>query len=1133
MKKPLAVFLAILFALAMTVPALADDPTPSPTPAPAAKMHVVVTLDDLGAPAMYVQSGTLTCQTMEGALYVLSAKGSVTFDSNDFTCSGTVTWHVYYGYGGSHYSQGGAWAAITDTDPFYYDAEAEANLHEYSRSIGTFTNGSGAAPLDGELYSIRHGSYGTTNSTTPVTTYLYVHDSTRPPCDTHWDDVSTVASGTIAATNEAGLAASLVVASEYRLTVWDGPWNDGSSDRYDTALKIGSDDWTPTSDFATNPDGPLDCSEGDPLDPGKLTLYFHATDVDWKIRVNDIAGEFADNTGSMEFQLDLVQPFAPSGCDSLYLRGALVASGSISATSSAGVHPGYSTKESPYYAGNWIEIVTSGGPWRDAGSPPDLFTVAIKNADGTWSELSAAPGTGCSVPNGDYIDAWYQLPNSDGVYLRVDDEGGVWGNNSGSMSYTIYATTYSPVPPAGCAELYQLGDQITTVSVPASSEIGVKLGDLYSPKEVTTQSYFAIETSGIWYDNSTPEVWAGLAASTSVASDWSDIWNYPTVACAVQLDPIGHWRVYLPVNKDANKYWVRAQEYLDSSWDNNSGSFTVTVYKATYYRVPGYEPGPMPGAGACEPYFTKGAADAAVTILATNDLGDALPVLTSAKIYAVETSAGPWHEGDDDVDSYEVAISTDDGATWENLVAFSSSVCAQSADGQHILVYFQALAGRHYKIRVYDPYDSFAGNSGSIDYKLYEHVVPVGTGNCSDDYNLHLITVTDPKIPANNPGGVNVKLSKEPAPTDIWAIEIRDVDYWYYTATPDEHHEDAQISSDNGSNWSVFGPGLAMGICIVQSKEAPDSGEPYEQLYRIYFQTPGGALKLRLNQDFDKENPTAAGQLWYSLYGAVPKEQPCNDKECPQPPVPVPPGWQAECYENYLRPNYLFKNVGLQLPSIDFGALGSISFPAIPFPVPAVDDWIAYLQWTVRSYFAWCPEHTAVLEGLPLTLTQYEPFGTFAEVTAAVDHINDLLDGLVPKEGGENMTTYAPYSVIFQSGGGETASNSFQGLLPVLDKESPWAWTSGKLTTDIGTDVHYDLVTGSGGETDDGYIDYCTNIFDAHMGQTVSAAMCSLVNLARGAPLLWIVIQMASDVGLIFAFVQYLKKHWIDPRMGA
>ena len=1134
MKKLLAIFLSILFAAGMIIPAAADGPTPEPTPEPPNKMGVIVRAWVNSGAGTYIQSGEIQCTTIEGGFYTLSALGSISFNSNDFTCLGELVWHVYHGYGGSHYSEGGVAAQVFDSDQFYYDSDFQTNgtsqiPYDFPNHLFPQLNGYGEAPAvttgpeDG--FGTEQGGYGKWFEDASITTYFYIHNSTKPPCSQNWQTVSTVGSGSIAATNESGVPATLVVGNEYRLTVSGGPWNDGAADRHDTAVKIGSDAWTPLSDFATGPQ--TDCTQGDPLDPTKQIVVFKSTDAAWKIRVNDLDGEFGDNSGGMNFLLETVQPLNPVGCESQFLRGNELVNGTIPANNSSGVHPFVAPP--PPFSASWIEIVTSGGPWQNNSTGGDRYDIAIRNPDGSWSELSAATHTGCSTENAPYIDAFYQLPTNDGIQLRVNDDDGNW-TNSGSMNYTIYAANYSPNPPGGCAALYHLGDQIKTVNVDASQKDGAKVGSLFTGKDISdgteNQVYYAIETSRVWYDGTTPEVWGALAASktTPTDSDWHDISTFPTVACAVMLDPIGHWRVYIPVDKNADNYWVRAQEYLDTTWANNSGSLNFTIYKATYERVPDYTPGTMPGAGLCDAYYTKGTAEPAVTIWADNKDGYALPVLTAAKIYAVETSAGPWSNNGSN--SYEVAISDDDGANWHNLSAWDSAVCAQSADGNHILVYFQALAGRHYMLRVYDPAATFGDNSGTINYLLYKNVTVSNLGNCADNYTVHEVAVADPKIPGWNPSGVKVNISKESAST-VYAIEINATDYWHYFLTPGEHRYDAEISTDNGSHWAYFGPALAIGLCIIQMNEPADDNY-YSKVYKIYFNAPKAATLLRTRS----VDATAEGYLTYRLYKGSATPNPS-----PNPPSPAPPEWQAVCYENYLRPNYLFKMVAFQLPGINFGSLGTITFPSISIPLPAVDDWIAYLQWTVRSYFAWCPEHTAMLETIPSVLNRYEPFGTILELKDAITSFSDKVDAAFG--GGGEGSGFAPYSVVFNASGGESGGADWQGILPVVNDNSPWAWSgSGPLTTNIGTDSHFDITGGEGGgesmpNDTQNYVDFCRSIFEANLGPAVSTGLCVMVQTARTMPFIWILIQLCMDVGVIWGFIKYIQKNWVNKIMAS
>jgi hypothetical protein len=1139
MKKPLAVIfslvLALTFALSLAFPAAADDPTPTPTIAPPALMSVELTVG--AANHNDTRSGSVQCVTEEGGFYESStptwpAYSTLYFVTAGFTCLGEVTFEQTGSF--ELESDGLILIRVATTAKTYFDSDFQSNGTDVANyEYGPFINGKGET-----TETISHGGYmkritpwPNDSGDYPLTSYIFVHDTTKPPCDTEWETADVIATGTIGATGETGVPETLVVGSEYRLTVWGGPWNDGTDPtRRDTAVKVGAaGDWTPLSDFV-NSDA-AECSQGDPLDPTKVIVVFPATDADFAIRVNDLAGQFADNSGNMSFLLERVQPRNSGGCENQYLQGNLITSGTIPAADVNGVQVNMGT--SPYYAGSWIEIDTSGGPWLNDGVPPSHYDVAIKNPDLSWSELTASPYTACSVTVGNYVKVWIQLPNNNGIRLRVNDTA-AWTGNTGSMGYTIYSSTFSPNPPGGCAANYTLGDLIKTVQAPGNFEQGVALGDLSSGQDVTGGEegyvgYFVIETEGIW-NNGTP---SGNLPSTAAAitygttlpatGDFHNLLDYSEATCVVQLDPVGHLRVYIPNSAHTNQYSVRAQD-MYGSWDNNSGNLFFKIYEATNLQPPGYIPGDPPGPGTCDAYYTKGAAATTYTLYGSQETWVNLPVLTSGKIYALETADGPWTN--DTTPSYEIEIS--DGTTEWNLVDFTGAACEQSADGNHILMYFQALAGRHYKIRVYDPGGVFTDNTDHIHVIQYDTVVPtLPGGDCSDNYTLTELRVPDNRIPIN-PSGVTIGdnptgPSNGFTPGNVYAIMINGTDYWRFLATLTEHRFDSSISSDNGSNWSAFDPDWSMASCAIQMNQPLNT---YERQYKIYFTAGTGTIKMRAGSE---SSPLlASGNLTYTLYGATP----VTPGGTPTPPgTGLPPEWEAQCSESYLRPNYLFKMVSFQLPALTFGSLGSITFPVWSVPIPAVDDWIAYLEWSVRSYFAWCPQHTAALQAIPTTMNDYEPFGTINEVNTSFDHLNTLMDQL-QTSGGESAP-YAPYSVVFDTGGGASGSSGWQGIMPVVSSDSPWAWSGSGPSTYVQPSIPdpFTTTTVTGGE--ESYIDYCQAIFDAHFGLAVGSAMCFVTNVARGVPLLWILVQLGMDVGSVVGIIAYIQKRWVDPRMSA
>jgi hypothetical protein len=685
--------------------------------------------------------------------------------------------------------------------------------------------------------------------------------------------------------------------------------------------------------------------------------------------------------------------------------------------------------------------------------------------------------------------------------------------------------------------------------VGGSQQNGLRVGSLFTGQDVsanggegTPTAYIAVETSNAWYNGSSPYATGGLVSSTGTpgASTWQDLPTATGVACAVKIDPIGHYRVFIAVSNLTNNYWIRAQDNIDQTWSNNSGQLTFSFYNVINLSVPGYVPGQgPPGAGACDAYYTKGTATSTSSISATNQSGVVLSTLASGKTYAIETTAGPW--SNNGASSYDMAISDDNGATWTSLVNYPHLTCAEDTGsgatlGEHYLVYFQALAGRVYKLRVYDPGGNFSDNTGSMGYSLYGNVVIAGLGtDCSASYQLTRITTANATIPTNNPGGVAIP-EINVADGSTYAIEIASSPSWYYVNQLTDPRYDAQISEDNGATWYDFKPLWSSALCTMQLNQSlTEQGK----IYRIYFTAPAGQIiKMRVNQSNMLE--TAQGSLNFILYGTTHT----NGTTPGNPPItnaPTPPSWVLDCYENFLRPNSFFELASLSSISIPFGSLGTITLPNIPIPIPAVDTWISYLAGSVRSFFAWCPENTAALSVLSTLLVQYEPFGTINDVHGILLDLQGKVTGM-QSSGGEGQN-FVPYSVLFGAIGGQSSDGGgFQGILPVLGSDSPWM--GGKLKWGAGSQAVY----ASGGEvapitalapvdptpgswndpTQQSYYQYCMGILAPHVGQSTSTGECAALALAKTAPLVWVLLQLLSDAGSIFTFVVYIQKKWID-----
>lgn len=113
--------------------------------------------------------------------------------------------------------------------------------------------------------------------------------------------------------------------------VGQGPWNDGTTDKWDVALsKDNGVTWVPVSMSNTDI---IDCASQNIIDH-TMTAKFTVTEGDvWKIRVNDTDGAFADNTGNMAYKFYVL-------CDGMACTGSVpndaVGPGSIPAVSVSG-----------------------------------------------------------------------------------------------------------------------------------------------------------------------------------------------------------------------------------------------------------------------------------------------------------------------------------------------------------------------------------------------------------------------------------------------------------------------------------------------------------------------------------------------------------------------------------------------------------------------------------------------------------------------------------------------------------------------------------------------------------------------------------------------------------------------------
>lgn len=933
-------------------------------------------------------------------------------------------------------------------------------------------------------------------------------------CNAQYRQTSSIVSGgSIPATSETGTQATLIDGAKYLLRTYGGPWNDGANDRYDTALRFGSDSWQAIGGFEIYGAERLCTQQTD--DPNEHIVIFQASDTIFHIRVNDASGQFANNTGSMSFDLIRVESINGLPCQYQFMAGAAaIESGTIPANYANGINA--IPLGGQVSVGDWVSITTSGGPWHNNGRGEGYYDIALRDPYGDWSPLTGSSLSNCYVMNGNYITAYVQITNINNLWLRVNDTDDNW-SNTGSINYSIYKATYSPYPPGDCASYYQLGDEIGLVSVNANDGLGASLTSQERPRggEIEQQRFIAVETSGIWSNMIHSSGTGAIAYETGSVPSWHSMTNYPDASCIVKLDPIGHYRVYIPIvynqsdlqseQWSINHFFFRVDA---SDFGSNLGGLRFTVYQATKLQTtaPSSE---MPAADACDGTYTKDSIIRGFNIAADNSLGYYLPLMNTNNLYAIETSDGPWMN-DGITPSYQVEISDDDGTTWTLLHEYPPRLCASSSDGNHVTIYIQPLEGRRYKVRVSDPDGNYIdGNSGTMKVTTYlAHAATsvLQWATCANNYYVSDLNIPSPanQVPATSSGGVQIN-SIETGKT--YALEITD-DHFWTEGTNYNPRYDAEVSKDNGATWvdMSLDNNISWALCIVHTNGAPWSP------YRLYFTASNGPYRLRVNDQNGNFNDNN-GYLTYILYSTSE-----TGNTIPGNTNQLPPDWAAACYDVCNRPTSIF-----DWQEVNLGTIMSVEIK-FSLPIPAFADWIEWARCAFQKFISWCPEHTQALKGIFSNLGNKEPFGTFLEVETGMQRIKARADAFIASSttGGEGHGFTPPSSVIWGSSSGGEGGNGFniwQGVTGLIPESSPWRGGPIQLV--------------QGGETDaqkadkEAYISYCESVMVIHFGDA-SVSMCKLIGLLRELGLFFFFLQIGLDVSAGVGVFVYIKTQWID-----
>jgi hypothetical protein len=306
--------------------------------------------------------------------------------------------------------------------------------------------------------------------------------------------------------------------------------------------------------------------------------------------------------------------------------------------------------------------------------------------------------------------------------IKSNFNGTVWG----------YPVCYGDLPepdPPSCADNYTLGDTLTTSAVNSASSAGQMLEFPISPGE-----FYALEfTAPPWIDNGTTEASyeadiAVMWPPTPPLATWVHLKEWPGV-CIEDLEE-GRYRAYFQgdILTSQGFYGIRARdmETVDN-YANNNGNLSYILKEAGYNPLP----------SSCSSQFTDMALRNSAQIWTDRPNGYPLPLagpLEPNQWYALEVNDFPYFDNGNS--SYRLEISTDNGATWQDLETWAYCVNRNSWDS--FTYYFQSVAGVWLQIRAHDGNGAYWDNEGILNYNLYYsfNYTPPEGGNCSSNFSI-------------------------------------------------------------------------------------------------------------------------------------------------------------------------------------------------------------------------------------------------------------------------------------------------------------------------------------------------------------------------------------------------------------
>jgi len=385
----------------------------------------------------------------------------------------------------------------------------------------------------------------------------------------------------------------------------------------------------------------------------------------------------------------------------------------------------------------------SGGPWNDGAV--SRLDVAYSWDGIEWARLSGqVDEVSCTDDLETGGQMYYFLAQSDTLYLRVNDLADEFDDNTDEMDYAIYGVVGSGE--TGCGGNYTLGSLVFEESWDAT------FNDWQVP---SVKSWPALST--VYFENYDiyriliPHTYGDGSQYNSEAQirpymvgDWINLASHPQTVCvedhdASYADPEGWMAYYFMSPEDFTLYEIRANDLdgtADASYDNNTGSFAVEVYSATY----------NPPVAGCAGQFTLGPLIQGIRIAADAQNGIRIPDplyaymrddeggLIAGTAYMIEEPS-TWigfTSLDSDSNIFDWQISAD-RTTWFDMDDFAS--CIKPIDTNRSQHFFDAAVTEYYvRAKDYDSDGTWLDQPGWILLNLYYandlRTSPDANGDC-------------------------------------------------------------------------------------------------------------------------------------------------------------------------------------------------------------------------------------------------------------------------------------------------------------------------------------------------------------------------------------------------------------------